>query len=644
MKRSVSLLLAVLLLFGVFAGCSAPASENPSPAPAAEAEAQPAQTAAAEPEEEPTAELTPEPTEEPTPVPTPEPTQAPTKAPTPTPAPTAVPTLVYEDHGVQIYAHNLPAARKNVSFTLVSSENNDLFEAVRTSGSQWLGGNLLVNGVPLITEKDCVDLIPGVSKFWSFSPRANDLAAAGIEAITEVTFSLDFFPATQNEDGSISYVPRTVFTTDVLHVSYGEDGQVQSWEQSKEVFPEHTVLFESDVYRLSIINDTSEKRDICFISENLSPDRDIDVLLHGSEEESGWTTSFLIDGNTIKGRSEIYTDAGKIIIVKAEANEVPYPFHWIMFWAEIIVGVPLESGGQRFDPNEPDYTMELMIVDFDENGQVSSAMTYADFLQQQSAAEPTPAPEEQTPEQKDFEEALRLYFEELNYNGAYRLLRNYREPAIAAMAAFMGDCNYKGKGTAENNKEAYRLYSLAADLGSGIGCYGMAMCTKYGYGVKKDEDAANELFKKALELLPQEIEAAENMHVKGLAAFYQARIYYYGFIDNHRDYSKAISLLKQAGDCHNPDALGLLGEYNYNMNNHKQALQYYQQAADYGDDISAYMAGRMYLEGDGTEKNGELAVKYLQLAVERRMNQANQLLGEARKLQKEQAEAASGSN
>ena len=49
MKRSVSLLLAVLLLFGVFAGCSAPASENPSPAPAAEAETQTAQTAAAPP-------------------------------------------------------------------------------------------------------------------------------------------------------------------------------------------------------------------------------------------------------------------------------------------------------------------------------------------------------------------------------------------------------------------------------------------------------------------------------------------------------------------------------------------------------------------------------------------------------------------
>ena len=49
----------------------------------------------------------------------------------------------------------------------------------------------------------------------------------------------------------------------------------------------------------------------------------------------------------------------------------------------------------------------------------------------------------------------------------------------------------------------------------------------------------------------------------------------------------------------------------------------------------------MYLKGKGTQPNGELAVKYLQLAVDRKVkvNTLNKYLQEAKKLMKKQQAA-----
>ncbi len=265
-------------------------------------------------------------------------------------------------------------------------------------------------------------------------------------------------------------------------------------------------------------------------------------------------------------------------------------------------------------------------------------------LDEEEPAAPSTESEELTPEQQDFYEALRLYYEERDYKGAYRLLREYREPTIGAMAAFMGDCNYKGKGTAENNAEAYRLYSLAADLGCGLGYYGKGMCTLYGYGTHKDEEAAEKMFRAALRLLPEEFESASDPHVKGLTAFRWGRIYYYGLNDGFPDYDKALEHLKTAGEYFDPDALGLLGQHYFQNGDYKTALPYYVEAADHGSELGAEMAGKMYLYGDGAEKNGDLAVKYLQMAIDWGTSGLSKYLKEAKQLLKEQQEASSGSN
>ena len=91
-KRTVSLLLLLVLLAGLAAGCAkAPAPPSPAPTQAPTAAPTPAPTAVPTPE--PTAEPTPEPTAEPTPAPTPESTPEPTPEPTaePTPEPTVDP-------------------------------------------------------------------------------------------------------------------------------------------------------------------------------------------------------------------------------------------------------------------------------------------------------------------------------------------------------------------------------------------------------------------------------------------------------------------------------------------------------------------------------------------------------------------------
>lgn len=547
----------------------------------------------------------------------------------------AEPVVIFENDNIRLSVSGLTPDGKDASFVLENVNGEQPCKVERTSGSQWLGGDLLVNGIPVNTEHNEHYLLAGDSVSMIFGIRESDLTDAGIDRITDVEFMLALHLGTKEEDGTISYPYKPTEETKVLHVAFGEDGKVASFEQKEETFPEHTVLIETEIFRLSVIHDAATHQDVCFLAENFDPGRDIETLCYPGETPDGWTTAFSVDGNTVTGKSDIWANAGKTVLWHAEIGTDRFPAQEMRFCAAVLYGRPGMDGDipiQSFNPNEPDYVTEMIRIDFDENGNIKAVVTGEAALQ---PAEPEK--EELTQEEKDFYEALRLYYEELDYKGAYKLLKPYKNPTIGAMAAFMGDCNYLGKGTGENNNEAYRLYSLAADLGCGLGYYGKGMCTNFGYGVKKDQDAAKELFRTALELLPGEIESFTDPHLKGLAAFYLGRIHYYGLADGFRDSREAMPYLEQAAEYHNPEALGLLGEYSYNNRSKEEALQYYTEAADYGNAGGAYNAGMMYLDGVGTEKNGELAVKYLQLAVDYGFSQARSDLNAAKKLQKEQA-------
>ena len=544
--------------------------------------------------------------------------------------------VVLDNEHIRVSVSELCPDGKNAILSIENKDSEQAYRIERTSGSQWLGKDLLINGIPQYTDEKELDLLSGDTIRSTFGIREANLKEAGIETITEIEFRLNVYPGGIDPDDRMHWTPRSVIDTKVLHVTFGEDGKVQSAEQKEEAFPEHTVLIETDILRLSVIHDTATKQDVCFLAENSDPVRHIQMKLYPNDNPGSY--GFQINGDKAKvsGTSEFWADAGEAVICSAHISSKSFPLKEILFRTELLYGVP-HDGGQSFDPNQPDYVTGWIRVEFDDAGYVKTVMTDSTVLEPESAAEPETADEGLTQEEKDFLEALRLYYEELDYKGAYKLLKPYKNPTIGAMAAFMGDCNYLGKGTSENNNEAYRLYSLAADLGCGLGYYGKGMCTNFGYGVKKDQDAARELFKTALELLPGEIESFTDPHLKGLAAFYLGRIHYYGLMDGFRSSSKAMPYLEQAAEYHNPEALGLLGEYSYNNRSKEEALQYYTEAADYGNAGGAYNAGMMYLDGVGTEKNGELAVKYLQLAVDYGFSQARSDLNTAKKLQKEQA-------
>ena len=254
----------------------------------------------------------------------------------------------------------------------------------------------------------------------------------------------------------------------------------------------------------------------------------------------------------------------------------------------------------------------------------------------ESTPEPTPEP---TEEELSFWEAERLFYEELDYEGAYRLMSAVEEPTLGAMLALMGDCNYLGVGTRENNDLAYRYYSQAAELGDGHGEYGMGMCTYFGYGVRKDEAAGAELLARSCETMVAQAEESTDPYTAGRLYTLAGRCFYYG-LGVEKDQKQAEKLLLKGAEYKNPDAEGYLGSLYYDRGEYARALEHYCAAADLGDRLGATNAGLFYYYGFGTETDYALAVHYLELAVERGDTSVKAELNKAKAALAEQEAAA----
>ena len=241
--------------------------------------------------------------------------------------------------------------------------------------------------------------------------------------------------------------------------------------------------------------------------------------------------------------------------------------------------------------------------------------------------------EEAAPAYADFREAEKLYFEQQDYQGAFRAVKDLEDEATPEMLAFLGDCCYYGKGTAENNPEAYRLYSLAESRGSAMGAYGLGMCSYFGYGTGADQTKGGQLLKRAVTEMEARAESYSDPYVRGRMYEAIGHCYYFG-LGVEQSYDKALEAYRLGADCGHPEAAAGAGSVLYQYKGETaEALRYYTMAAEKRSEVGAVMAGQLYLHGDeisGIDQDLELAVKYLEIAVELGNNQVRGELNTAR--------------
>jgi TPR repeat protein len=107
-----------------------------------------------------------------------------------------------------------------------------------------------------------------------------------------------------------------------------------------------------------------------------------------------------------------------------------------------------------------------------------------------------------------------------------------------------------------------------------------------------------------------------------MAKYYKAYYISKGFVESPPNKDKIIAeLFKEVADDEAnefPDAKLRYGIHVYNgkgvEKNLKEALKYFEQAAENGYMVAMYNAGKLYYEGSAGEKNEEKAIYYMKLA------------------------------
>ena len=150
----------------------------------------------------------------------------------------------------------------------------------------------------------------------------------------------------------------------------------------------------------------------------------------------------------------------------------------------------------------------------------------------------------------------------------------------------LGICYEMGIGVEENETEAFKYYTLAADNGNTTSMYRTGLCYYNGVGVKQNYAEAYRWF----------TDAAGNENV--------AAIYYLG-------------KMMMYGEGCNPDP--------------EAAVQWLLKAAEKNNDKAQFELGNAYLTGNGVEENDEIAMEWFEKAAENGNEKALKITGRRRK-------------
>ena len=146
----------------------------------------------------------------------------------------------------------------------------------------------------------------------------------------------------------------------------------------------------------------------------------------------------------------------------------------------------------------------------------------------------------------------------------------------------LGICYEMGIGVEDNETEAFKYYTLAADSGNVMSMYRTGLCYYNGVGVKQNYAEAYRWFN----------DAAGNENV--------ASYYYLG------------KMLMYGEGCV-PDA--------------ETGIQWLMKAAEHNSDKAQFELGNAYLMGNGVEENDEIAMEWFEKAAENGNEKALKITG-----------------
>lgn len=166
---------------------------------------------------------------------------------------------------------------------------------------------------------------------------------------------------------------------------------------------------------------------------------------------------------------------------------------------------------------------------------------------------------------------------------------NYAPAAVAS--GFIDETEY------DDYRHAFNDYQQASDLSDPTAEYNLALIYEKGKNQAIDIDKAKTLFK----------QAAQHKIVKAMVSLGQINV-------NEHSIPQALSWLSLASTQHDADALYQLGWLSEKGlmpgSSVTSAIQYYQDAAAYGQGSAILALGRLYASGIGVPKNIEKAAGY----------------------------------
>ncbi|UZO08257.1 uncharacterized protein OCT59_028515 [Rhizophagus irregularis] len=215
---------------------------------------------------------------------------------------------------------------------------------------------------------------------------------------------------------------------------------------------------------------------------------------------------------------------------------------------------------------------------------------------------------------------------EENKNLAFNLYQKAAENGSIIGQFYLGYCYEFNIGTEKNENKFIEWYQKATNNKNTIAKLYLANCYKLGKGIKKDELKAFEYYKELAE-----IKIADAQYQLGDCFYYgigtksdknQALYWYENAINNgniiakhilEQKYNKIIDIKKTKSieiKIHKTiyfEGLRQIGINNYNSQNYKKALYYFQKAAENGNKFALCNLGNCYKNGEAAEKGDKSA-------------------------------------
>ena len=186
---------------------------------------------------------------------------------------------------------------------------------------------------------------------------------------------------------------------------------------------------------------------------------------------------------------------------------------------------------------------------------------------------------------KDYEKALRCFIKAVDFGNARAM----------EQIGYMYDL---GGGVSQDRTEALKWYKRASEIGDVNLENHLAYCLEDGHGVDQNIDEAINWFRKSAELGNKK-------------AMFELAALLFEYKGNE---TEAMDWLIKYNDGNKLGAQACLADiYSSWLKDKKKAFELYKEVAEQGVDCY-YILGKMYLKGEGTEKNIHEAIKWFEKA------------------------------